>query len=200
MAVNGLEHSLAKALEGRCLSIQRIEEGFPLWPGHRPAQDHIFRLIPSSAENQEPLLFLSYRRHEKSVECTVQPHHFQHYMGSWLLIAWCELREGWRKLYLCRMDAVRILDTTFVPSPRQEWGHHVEGAFGIYQGKKTCEVRLLFSPFMSRYIEEQQEQLYAIQAGCCIFFYLCYYVDYGHYMCTSFKMFLVSFFCCSKNA
>ncbi|WP_045222046.1 helix-turn-helix transcriptional regulator [Desulfonatronum thioautotrophicum] len=157
MAVKGLEHSLAKALEGRCLTIQRIEEGFSaLWHGHRPAQAQTFRLVSSALLETRSLCFAYHTAAmKKCVERTVQPHHLQHYMGSWLLIAWCELREGWRKFYLCRMDDVRILDTTFVPRPRQEWGHHVEGAFGIYQGKETCEVRLLFSPFMSRYIEEQ---------------------------------------------
>jgi predicted DNA-binding transcriptional regulator YafY len=157
MAVKGLENSLAKALEGRCLTIQRIEEGFSaLWHGHRPTPAQTFRLVSSALLETRSICFSYHTAAMKnSVDRTVQPHHLQHYMGSWLLIAWCELREGWRKFYLCRMDAVRILETTFVPRPRQEWGHHVEGAFGIYQGKETREVRLLFSPFMARYIEEQ---------------------------------------------
>jgi predicted DNA-binding transcriptional regulator YafY len=157
MAVKGLGRSLAKALDSRCLTFQRIEEGFSaLWHGHRPAQAQTFRHVSTALLETLRICFSYHTAAMKnSVERTVQPHHLQHYMGSWLLIAWCELREEWRKFYLCRIDALRILDTTFVPRPRQEWGHHVEGAFGVFQGKETQEVRLLFSPFMARYIREQ---------------------------------------------
>ena len=156
-AMKGLGRSLAGALEGRGLTLQRMEDGFSAhWHGHSPAPAEIFRQVSSALlENRRICFFYRTAAMDSGVQRTVQPHHLQHYMGSWMLIAWCELREGWRKFYLSRMDAVRIQDTTFVPRPRLEWAHHVEGAFGIYQGKKTREVRLVFSPFMARYIQEQ---------------------------------------------
>ncbi len=156
-AMKGLGRSLAGALEGRGVTLQRMEDGFSAhWHGHRPTQAETFRHVSSALLENRRICF-SYRTAamENGAQRTAQPHHLQHYMGSWMLIAWCELREGWRKFYLCRMHAVGIQDATFVPRPRLEWAHHVEGAFGVFQGKETQEVRLLFSPFMARYIREQ---------------------------------------------
>lgn len=44
------------------------------------------------------LLSIAYR--EASTDAlahrTVEPHHLQHCLGSWVLIAWCRLKGGWR--------------------------------------------------------------------------------------------------------
>ena len=84
-----------------------------------------------------------------------EPHHLQHYMASWVLIAWCRLRNDWRKLYLARMTQVSVEPETFDPKPTDQWKHLLQGAFGIFQAKATVPVILRFTPFRARWIKEQ---------------------------------------------
>lgn len=85
----------------------------------------------------------------------IEPHHLQHYMGSWVLIAYCRLREDWRKFYLSRMDGLKLIPATFAPRPREQWTHLLEEAFGIFQGGDSILVTLRFSPFRARWVREQ---------------------------------------------
>jgi len=84
-----------------------------------------------------------------------EPHHLQHYMASWVLIAWCRLRNDWRKLYLARMTDVLVEPETFNPKPDDQWRHLLEDAFGIFQAKETVIAVLRFTPFRARWIKEQ---------------------------------------------
>ena len=84
-----------------------------------------------------------------------EPHHLQHYMASWVLIARCRLRNDWRKLYLARMSDFSIQQESFVPRPPDQWQHLLEGAFGIFQAPETVTVALRFNPFRARWIREQ---------------------------------------------
>jgi predicted DNA-binding transcriptional regulator YafY len=43
----------------------------------------------------------------------VEPHHLQHYMGSWVLIAYCRQRQDWRKFFLSRMRDLQSLTQIF---------------------------------------------------------------------------------------
>lgn len=156
-AVKGVSRELFAATESLGLSRKRMEEGFSAqWHGFSPAQAGTFRKT-SRALLENRLLAFDYfspgagRRGPRAVE----PHHLQHYMGSWVLVAWCELRRDWRKFYLSRMNGVQVLDRDFRPKPREEWKHQLETAFGIFQGEQIVTVRLLFSPFMARWIREQ---------------------------------------------
>jgi predicted DNA-binding transcriptional regulator YafY len=76
-------------------------------------------------------------------------------MASWVLIAYCRLREGWRKFYLSRIERLQTLPDTFDPRPREQWAHQLEGAFGIFQGPASVLVTLRFNAFRSRWVREQ---------------------------------------------
>jgi len=84
-----------------------------------------------------------------------EPHHLQHYMASWVLIACCRLRNDWRKLYLACMSDVIVEPETFDPKPTDQWQHLLESAFGIFQAQETIPVVLRFTPFRARWIKEQ---------------------------------------------
>lgn len=86
---------------------------------------------------------------------TIEPHHFQHYMASWVLVARCRLKDQWRKFFLARIRAFDLKDDTFTLRPDREWRPLVEGAFGIFQGQDRIFLVLRFSPFRSRWIREQ---------------------------------------------
>jgi predicted DNA-binding transcriptional regulator YafY len=86
---------------------------------------------------------------------TVEPHHLQHYMASWVLIAYCRLRGDWRKFYLSRIHELAVLPETFTVRPREQWAAHLEGSFGIFQGAASIPVSLRFNPFRARWVREQ---------------------------------------------
>jgi len=85
----------------------------------------------------------------------VEPHHLQHYMASWVLIAFCHMRMRWRTFFIARMTRLEILAETFSPRPEKTWRCHLGGAFGIFQGDCTTKVVLRFTPFRARWIREQ---------------------------------------------
>jgi predicted DNA-binding transcriptional regulator YafY len=156
-AIKGFSRGLFATTRGMGLTRKRMEQGFSAqWHGFSPAQAEIFRQA-SRALLENRLLDFNYSS-PGSGRCgprSVKPYHLQHYMGSWVLIAWCKLRRDWRKFYLSRMDRVHVQEQTFTPRPREHWMHQVEGAFGIFQGPETVNVRLAFSSFMARWIREQ---------------------------------------------
>ena len=41
----------------------------------------------------------------------IEPHHLQHYMGNWILVGYCHLRQDWRKFKLSRMVDVSVKKT-----------------------------------------------------------------------------------------
>ncbi|BBO79953.1 WYL domain-containing protein [Desulfosarcina ovata subsp. sediminis] len=126
------------------------------WTGHAPVSAATFQLISHSLIASRRLRF-AYRSPvaDQPITRTVEPHHLQYYMASWVLTARCLLRGGWRKFYLSRMDALHLTDETFTPRPADQWRHCMEGAFGIFQGEKTIDVVLHFSPFRAGWIREQ---------------------------------------------
>jgi len=126
------------------------------WHGYAPAQGDLFRQV-ANALLKGHLVRFAYQSPATGqiTRRLAEPHHLQHYMASWILIAWCRLRNDWRKLYLARMTDVIVEPETFDPKPADQWQHLLEGAFGIFQAEKTVSVVLRFTPFRARWIKEQ---------------------------------------------
>ncbi len=126
------------------------------WTGHAPVAADTFHRISQCLISSRCLRF-AYRSPatDRITQRTVEPHHLQYYNASWVLTARCLLRSQWRKFYLARMDNVSVTGDTFIPRPQKEWRRRVEGAFGIFQGGKSVEVVLRFTPFRARWIREQ---------------------------------------------
>jgi predicted DNA-binding transcriptional regulator YafY len=89
------------------------------------------------------------------------------YQGTWHLVAFCHLRNEWRDFVLGRMTICKVEAEEFVIRPKQEWQPFLHDTFGIFQNRKSFNVKLRFSPERSRWIkgviwcegqtEEQQE-------------------------------------------
>lgn len=126
------------------------------WTGHAPVPAPIFKTISQAliTSRRLSLVYLSPGTGQ-TTRRTVEPHHLQYYMASWVLTARCLLRDQWRKFYLARMQQAKITNDTFIPRPPAEWRHRIEGAFGIFQGGDTVEVVFRFTPFRARWIKEQ---------------------------------------------
>lgn len=155
--IERFSRKLITAAGGQGPDIDRIDRIFSAtWTGHAPVRAETVQRISHCLITSRQLRFAYCSpATDQSTTRTVEPHHLQYYMASWVLTAYCRLRNQWRKFYLARMDRVTVSDTTFTPRPPEAWRHCVEGAFGIFQGDKTVEVVLRFTPFRARWIREQ---------------------------------------------
>ncbi len=150
--------TLLSAIADRRLSKERLDHLFSaVWTGNSPAAEPVFRTV-LSALTQERLLRILYTspRTNERTDRTVEPHHLQHYQGSWVLLAWCRRAGNWRKFFLSRMEQATALPERFTPRPREAWKSQLEGAYGIFQGKESFPVRLRFCAERARWIRLQK--------------------------------------------
>jgi predicted DNA-binding transcriptional regulator YafY len=164
--------TLLAAVADHRLNRSRLDHLFSAaWTGNSPAAEPLFRAV-LSALTQERLLKILYRspRNNERTERTVEPHHLQHYQGSWVLLAWCRRAGDWRKFFISRMEQAVVLHEGFTPRPREDWKSYIEGAYGIFQGGKTFPVRLRFCAERARWIRLQQwhekQRLILLPDGC----------------------------------
>ncbi len=139
------------------ISLPHVRRCFSaVWQGYSPSEAGVFRRVSSALLSSRPL-FIRYVSPKGGAESEreVEPHHLQHYMGSWVLLAWCRLRRGWRRFYLSRIREAAVGDDTFRPRPKREWQHLVAGGFGVFQGDELVEVVVRFSPYAARWVREQ---------------------------------------------
>jgi len=156
-AIGKMGRKIAAQTEKIGLTEKRLEEAFSAaWLGYSPTQADTFRIAARGLlENR--LLAFTYSSPFSGTTTSrrVEPHHLQHYMGNWVLLAWCREREAWRKFLLARMTNLTAEGTVFTPRPREEWAIELEGAFGIFQGQEKTSVKLRFSPRLARWVREQ---------------------------------------------
>ena len=139
------------------IEARRIIQCFSaLWHGYAPCDPDVFQPV-SQALLSSRLLSIRYSspNRNKTTSRTIEPHHLQHYMGSWVLLAWCRLRKDWRRFYLSRMKKVKLLDEPFERRPASTWRPLIKSGFGIFQGPDTFKVTIRFSPLMAKWVREQ---------------------------------------------
>jgi predicted DNA-binding transcriptional regulator YafY len=156
-AVGSLITKLLLALGGPDFPADRLDGALSAaWPGHAPAPEPIFRTVVNALLNRRVLgiRYLSPQRDELT-QREVEPHHLQHYQGSWVLFAFCRLHRDWRRFYLSRMEEVRAAEEGFTPRSEEDWAGLVDDAFGIFQGAEHRRVALRFNPFRAKWIREQ---------------------------------------------
>jgi predicted DNA-binding transcriptional regulator YafY len=136
---------------------ERLDEIFSAaGHGFSPAPAAAFQAATRALLDRKLLAFTyTSPRDEIPVNRVTEPHHLQYYMGSWVLIARCRLRDEFRMFYLSRMSDWNMLPDAFTPLPKDAWQPHVNGAFGIFQGKQLTPVTLRFTPFRARWIRQQ---------------------------------------------
>jgi predicted DNA-binding transcriptional regulator YafY len=139
------------------LDERRMKEAFSAtWNEYAPTEGAVFQKV-TQALLENRVLELSYTSPTEKLSTlrSVEPHHLQHYMGSWTMIGFCRLRNGWRRFMLSRMTELSLTNETFKPHLKSEWANQVGGGFGIFQGSKLKQVMLRFSPFRAAWIKEQ---------------------------------------------
>jgi predicted DNA-binding transcriptional regulator YafY len=139
------------------LSEERIGEAFSaVWHGFAPAEAETFRTVADALVQRQRLAFHYFAPStNERTERLVEPHHLQHYMGGWVLLARCLERDGWRKFHLGRMREVRLAAQPFTPRPPSEWQGELSGAFGIFQGGAPVRVVLRFNSFRARWVRDE---------------------------------------------
>ena len=142
---------------GRGLDRDRIDRLFSAtWTGHAPVDAATFRRVSTGLLTSRCMTFdYCSPASAQITRRTVEPHHLQYYMASWVLTARCRLRNEWRKFYLSRMDRISVLRESFIPRPFDQWSHYIQGAFGIFQSAHTIDVVLRFTPFRAGWIREE---------------------------------------------
>ena len=139
------------------LNEERMNEAFSAsWNGYAPAQADTFRRIAEALLQQRLLQFTYHSPLSPApTHRCVEPHHLQHYNGSWQLIAYCHQRKNWRKFALSRISALKPQAETFPLRPRSAWQDQLEGGFGLIQGPTLVTVTLRFTPCRAGWIREQ---------------------------------------------
>lgn len=126
------------------------------WNQYAPSQGPVFKRVMKALVHSKLLTFTYTSPVDRiAKQRTVEPHHLQHYNGSWGVIAFCHLRREWRSFMLSRMRDVHIEGHTFVPKPRVQWKDQLEGGFGIFQGGELIPITLHFNAFRAPWIREQ---------------------------------------------
>ncbi len=155
--IQSFGRKLFSTMGGIGFSGEKLRHAFSaVWNGYSPAQADIFKIVVEALLGNR-LLACGYRSPGtgRITKRKIEPHHLQHYMGSWVLIGWCHLRRDWRKFFLSRMSEPFVAEETFEPRPKEEWEPLIHSSFGIFQGGKEISITLRFNPFRARWIKEQ---------------------------------------------
>jgi predicted DNA-binding transcriptional regulator YafY len=156
--VTGTVGSKGNACLGRLndkISVKNIEYGKVDTTIFRQAAEALF---------QERSLLIDYQspHTSKNSERIILPLHLIHYMGSWHLVAWCDMRQDLRDFALARIKSIAPSNTTVkLPDDLPPIKEYTRRHFGIMQGEKTTYVTLRFSPKVASWVAEQiwhQEQ------------------------------------------
>lgn len=126
------------------------------WVGYRPTPPNVFKAVLQASMERRVLEISYVNTRDFSVKVrAVQPHHLQHYMGSWMMIAWCQLRGGWRRFALVRIKKAKVLKDVFTLKDSAEWHPSFQGGFGVFQGETLTTVVLKFSPFRATWVRDE---------------------------------------------
>lgn len=136
---------------------EKLQNAFStVWNGHSPSKSETFQTVTNGLlENRILTCNYTSPASGQKTKRRIAPHHLQHYMGSWVLIGWCELRQDWRKFFLSRITDASLTEEKFIPKPIEEWEPLIHSSFGIFQGDRRVPVVLHFTPFRAKWIKEQ---------------------------------------------
>ncbi|CAH2032186.1 helix-turn-helix transcriptional regulator [Trichlorobacter ammonificans] len=144
---------LAARLPGRA----NPEEAFSFrWKGINPTDPVVFQNVTTALLQGTLLSFCYYS--PTSSACTmrtVEPHHMVNYLGTWHLIAFCRLRNDWRDFVLGRITLCTVGHDSFDLRPHDQWQPFLANTFGIFQNRKSFNVKLKFSPERSRWVRSE---------------------------------------------
>lgn len=123
---------------------------------YSPVPENIFKIVLEGCLKRRSLCFTytSPSRNETSKR-TVDPYHLFNYMGTWHLIAYCQMRTDLRDFNLLRISDIQLLEDAFAVKQGFDVRKYFSSSFGLYKGNMTTQVTLRFSSEKSRWIKGQ---------------------------------------------
>ncbi len=88
-------------------------------------------------------------------ERTIHPYHLANIRGDWYLIAYDELRRGFRNFSISRIEDLKILPDKFKRDSKFSVAKYMGTAFLAERSSESVEVAVRFTPGTSRYIRER---------------------------------------------
>jgi predicted DNA-binding transcriptional regulator YafY len=155
--LNALCEKMFNNLEQCGIDQQHLSSCFSAnWNAYIPVNEEVFQLLGEALLTRHKIYFSYHAPTQGSATTrTVQPHHLQHYNGSWYLLGWCEERNAWRTFQISRIHALHLCAETFNYKDPATWQHKIEGACGIFQDGEHQLVKLLFSARRAPFVLEQ---------------------------------------------
>jgi predicted DNA-binding transcriptional regulator YafY len=103
------------------------------------------------------VLEISYLSHSKEERTRrrIHPLHLTRCEGQWYLLAYCQLREGYRVFVPTRIEDMQVLAERFQRPVDFDPQRHFQHAFGIVMEGQVEQVELLFTPKAGRFIMER---------------------------------------------
>jgi predicted DNA-binding transcriptional regulator YafY len=102
------------------LTAERLDQAFSAqWNAFAPSPGATFRKVVDALLKNRLLSFdyCSPQQPDDPTRRQAEPHHLQHYLGSWVLLGRCRERDAWRKFFLSRISALKVEKTVFAPRP-----------------------------------------------------------------------------------
>lgn len=126
--------------------------------GPRPPRAPITLTVFEQAAQEQRVVHLIYHsnhRDERTLR-EVEPYAVLCYQGRWYLIAYCRLRQAMRDFRIDRIHQCEVLEETFVRDPSFDLSAYLDPAFGMHRGDRTYAVRIRFSAYQARWIQEEK--------------------------------------------
>lgn len=165
---------LGTALEGVLRSaIDKISRGIkgPVSVDLNTLKAHYTFAIPALASVSEQILMALHQAirenrriwmryytasRDEHTERTISPYHLYNVHGDWYLIAFDDLRQGFRNFSIGRIEDWQILQETFERDPNFSVKDFMGGAFQTERGGEVVEVAIRFDSQQARYIRERR--------------------------------------------
>ncbi len=119
--------------------------------------ENIFHRLLEALLRSRPVRIEYYSPHnDQTTTRDILPLHLLNYMGTWHIIAYCNVKKELRDFVLSRIKTVLACENpvdAHVPAIRVK--EYIRQTFGIFQGKETKEVCLRFAKDITPWIAEQ---------------------------------------------
>jgi len=121
-ALNRISAALPDDLQTRLLESRLFAPGFHVRP---EVMERLGLLREATSARHKT--WLAYRdASEASSERTVRPLGLSFFGSTWMLTAWCELRDDFRNFRLDRVEQLDVLETGFADEPGKTWDDYVK--------------------------------------------------------------------------
>jgi predicted DNA-binding transcriptional regulator YafY len=119
--------------------------------------ENIFHRLLDMLMRGQPIRIEYYSPHnDQSTERDILPLHLINYMGTWHIIAYCNVKKELRDFVVSRIKSVAVCSASITACTGPKFvKDYIQNNFGILRGKDTVEVRLRFAGDIAPWIAEQ---------------------------------------------